>query len=202
MMCWRCRQLLLSLIFHGTPWTHFGSLLPHPIWNELYGVIPTLCLGRINMTDRPSFFELNAKWHVCLFLSGLHIRCALPQGLGHRQTQGGVYLVCKFMQSVSYYQCVFEISESACCLARKDIHSISVSIQAQSIDLAKPDMLDGFHSNWNLWHWCTQTKSAFLNCWEVANIWMAFSHSVIPSKITHSVAEPLFQQLVAKYLAW
>lgn len=80
------------------------------------------------MIDSHRVFELNRKWHICLFLLGLHIRCwDTERSEAHLPVEAYVH------PSVHVYgKCVtvnlyFEINKSASCLSGKDIHSIFVS---------------------------------------------------------------------------
>lgn len=80
------------------------------------------------MMDRLLVFELNRKWHICLFLLGLHIRCWDTE---RSETLLSVE-VCVCPRVHVNAECVtinlyFEISKSASCLSGKDIHSIFVS---------------------------------------------------------------------------
>lgn len=65
-------------------------------------------------------FELNEKWHICLFLLGLQICCwdtKRPETLL-------CVVLCAHWVTINLY---FRMSKSASCLSGKDIHSIFVS---------------------------------------------------------------------------
>lgn len=79
-----------------------------------------------NMMDGHSGFDTNRKWHIRLFLPGLHI---LHYGSGRSATSGPPPDLCVSPHPCVFSVCVainlyFEISESAACLSAKDIHSI------------------------------------------------------------------------------
>lgn len=101
--------------------------------------------------DRQSAPQLNRKWHICLFLLGLHIHSETALGSRHSYPQtcvcvcaSGCAGVCKVCVTINLY---FEISKSASCLSGKDIHSIFVSqMIPQRSFISAPDASD-FHSN-------------------------------------------------------
>lgn len=93
----------------------FTSLFTHKMWH-------------IKLMDRQSVFENNRKWHICLFLLGLHIR---RWDTEKSETQLSETL-CASCPACVRSVCTatnlyFGISKSASCLSMKDIHSIFVS---------------------------------------------------------------------------
>lgn len=140
------RLYCLLLLFHAT--YKFFSVYPcFPVSLEVQSLIPTLKKWHIKMMDSRSGFELNRKWHICLFLLGRHIRYPPKRSETRLSEDTRVSRrVCVYSVCVTVNLC-FEISKSASCLSRKDIHSIFVSPTIpQRCYTSRPDALHS-HSN-------------------------------------------------------
>lgn len=133
-------------IFCSTPTIKSSS--SSPFHRKMKSLIHILKKWHVKMMDRHSVFEPNRKWHICLFLLGLHIRCwdtkrsetLLSVDVCVSQCAG----VCWACVTVNLY---FEISKSGSCLSMKDIHSIFVSqMIPQRRYISSPDASDS-HSN-------------------------------------------------------
>lgn len=85
----------------------------------------TLKMWHIKLMDRDSVFENNGKWHICLFLLGLHI-CHCDTKKSETQLSDNVCAsrpACVCLVCIATNLC-FGISKSASCLSMKDVNSI------------------------------------------------------------------------------
>lgn len=88
-------------------------------------LIHMLKMWHIKLMDRDSVFENNGKWHICLFLLGLHI-CRCDTEKSETQLSDNVCTsrpACVGLVCIATNLC-FGISKSASCLSMKDIDSI------------------------------------------------------------------------------
>lgn len=110
----------------STPLFPFTNSFTHKMWH-------------IKLMDRQSVFENNRKWHICLFLLGLHIRRwdAEKSDTQLSETVCVSHPACVCSVRIAINLC-FEISKSASCLSKIQRRTSTQSLSVRRFPRESP----------------------------------------------------------------